>query len=414
MSVTTLTRRRPSGPRVLMVVRLFHPWVGGTERQAQKLARALADDGTDVQVVTGRWFRGTRRHEVIDGIPVTRNHTLWEFFGIKGLRKLGGYLYIVTLVWHLWRRRRTYDVIHVHGLNYHTFGATLAASLLDKPILTKLANSGAASDIDKMRHDRQLKFARLMLRRALSGDRFVALSGAIVDELRAAGVDRHRIVEIPNGVQVSAATRPGYQIVAPARVVFVGRLHPQKGLDTLLTAVQMLLARDPNSIRVHLVGDGPARADLEALVARLAISPHVEFVGSTDDVDAYLDLADVFVLPSRAEGLSNALLEAMAKGLPVVASRIPGNAEVVDSGRDGVLFDVDDPADLAATLQTLIGDQALRERLGRAARRHVVEHFSFAEVARRYRNLYAELCSGDGVIRRDSEMSESQAQEAAR
>ena len=411
--MTPLPGCRPA-PRVLMVVRLFHPWIGGTERQAQKLARALAAGGTDVQVVTGRWFRGTRRHETIDGIPVSRNHTLWEFFGIRGLRKVGGYLYIVTLVWHLWRRRRTYDVIHVHGLNYHTYGATLASAWLDKPIITKLANSGAASDLDKMRHDRQLKFARLMLRRSLTGDRFVALNDVIVDELLAAGVDQHRIIQIPNGVDLPRRARVDYDIDGPARVVFVGRLHPQKGLDTLLTATHTLLAHDPGSIRLYLVGDGPARADLEALAARLGISAEVDFTGSTDDVDAYLDMADVFVLPSRAEGLSNALLEAMAKGLPVAASRIPGNSDVIDSGVNGVLFAVDDPEALASTLRTMIGDRTLRERLGRAARRHVVQHYSFAEVARRYRGLYLQLGRGHGDDIRDGGPLGRIAEEATR
>ena len=163
-------------PRVVMVVRLYHPWVGGTERQAHKLSKQLLARGCRLEVVTGWWFRGTRQREVIDTVPVFRNQTLWEFFGIRGLRKFGGYLYILTLLWYLWRCRAHYDVIHVHGLNYHTFAASIAGRRLGKPTIVKLANSGPASDIVKMREDRQLALARFMLPRALQCDLFVALN----------------------------------------------------------------------------------------------------------------------------------------------------------------------------------------------------------------------------------------------
>ena len=111
-----------------------------------------------------------------------RNQTLWEFFGIRGLRKFGGYLYILSLLWYLWRCRAHYDVIHVHGLNYHTFAASIAGRRLGKRTIVKLANSGPASDIVKMREDRQLALARFMLPRALQCDLFVALNEKVVAE----------------------------------------------------------------------------------------------------------------------------------------------------------------------------------------------------------------------------------------
>jgi glycosyltransferase involved in cell wall biosynthesis len=188
-----------------MVIRLFSPWVGGTQTQALRLARALRDRGVDVRFVTGRWFRGTPREETIDGVPVFRNHTLWEGFGIRGARKFGGYLYLLTLWWHLWRRRDTYDVIHVHGLSYHTFAAVIAGGRLGKPTLTKLANSGSASDIRKMRSDQHLALSRWMLPAALRCDRFVALTETVQRELEEAGVSGARITRIPNGIEPGPA-----------------------------------------------------------------------------------------------------------------------------------------------------------------------------------------------------------------
>lgn len=390
-------RDREAPLRVLMVVRLFFPWIGGAELQAARLARELTRQGIQVQIVTGRWFRGTPRDDVVEGIRVFRNHAMWEFFGIKGLRKLGGYLYIITLLWYLWRRRHTYDVIHIHGLSYHTFAAVVAGRFLGRPTITKLANSGPGSDIRKMRNGDHLALSRLMLPRALQCDRFVALNGEIVRELMISGVPQRRIVRIPNGIDPTVfAEKTSYQLHDPARLLFVGRLHGQKGLDTLLHSLRSVLTRIPGQrVVLQLLGDGPDRAKLEALAGQLGISAHVAFLGSRDDVRAYLSEADIFVLPSRAEGLSNALLEAMSAGLPVVVSRIPGNEEVVDHAENGLLCAVDDAASLASALMTLLDDQALRQALGRSARTTVDREYGLSGVARSYIGLYRELLFGD-------------------
>ncbi len=377
-------------PRVMMVVRLFYPWIGGTERQAHKLARKLLEKQVAVELVTGWWFRGSPAQETLDGIPVQRNFTLWEFLGIKGLRKFGGYLYILTLLWHLWRRRTDYDVIHVHGLNYHTFTAVLAGRLLNKKVISKLANSGHASDINKMREDRQLALARFMLPTALKCDRFVALNEKVVDELTAVHIPNSRIIELPNGVETDAIlAKTSYDLHTPARLIFVGRLHPQKGLDTLLHAVRQLTER--HEICLHLLGDGPLKAELAALAKQLGIAERVLFHGQTDDVLGHLQEADLFVLPSRAEGLSNALLEAMSCGLPVVVSAIPGNVDVIEHNQNGLRFTVDDPGALAQNLASLLTNANQRRQLGRQARQTVEHRYSLSAVADQYIDLYQNL-----------------------
>lgn len=391
------TAHRP--PRVMMVVRLFYPWIGGTERQAHKLARKLVEKQIPVELVTGWWFRGTPQKEQIDGIPLTRNHTLWHFFDIKGFRKFGGYLYILTLIWHLWRRREEYDVIHVHGLNYHTFASVLAGRWLNRKVVVKLANSGPASDIKKMRQDRQLALARYMLSTALESDRFVALNEAVVRELTAAGVSPQKIIELPNGVEVDdIPARSDYQLDDPARILYVGRLHSQKGLDVLLQAFHLLCQQAPGSnVRLQLVGDGPIREELASQAEQLGIAPRVDFHGKTDKVIAQLQRASIFVLPSRAEGLSNALLEAMSCGLPVVVSNVPGNSDVVEHGVNGLLFTVNDPHSLAECMKTLLDKREVRRRLGEAARKGVEREYSLHSVAERYIALYEEMVA-DGQV----------------
>lgn len=389
-----LPTKAQSSPRVMMVARLFYPWVGGAERQAQKLAQTMVEKGTAVEIVTGWWFRGTPRRERLEGVPVYRNQTLWEFFGIKGLRKFGGYLYILSLLRHLRRRRNDYDVIHVHGLNYHTFTAVLAGKWLKRPVICKLANSGEGSDILKMRQDKQLMFSRYMLPTALKCDRFVALNKRVVEELTAVNVPPQRIVELPNGVETDdISPKTTYELHDPARLIFVGRLHPQKGLDTLLQACQELKRVYDGRLQLQLLGDGPLREELEQLAKQLDISDIVQFVGQTDQVISHLQEADIFVLPSRAEGISNALLEAMSVGLPAVVSGIPGNVDVIEDEKCGLLFPVDDSQALASRLHRLLGEAKLRQQLGKQARQRVVERFSLDYVADCYIDLYHTLVS---------------------
>ena len=379
--------------RILMVVRLFYPWVGGAERQAHQLAQKLAEKDIAVELVTGWWFWKTPQSETIDGIAVYRNHTLWNFFGIRGLRKLGGYLYILTLLRHLYRRRKTYDLIHVHGLNYHTFTAVLAGRWFGRKTLTKLVNSGMASDIKKMHHNKLLPLTRYMLPTALRCDCFVALNSTIVQELDAANVPRQNIIALPNGVKTDHITaKPDYTLHDPIRIIYVGRLHEQKGVDVLLRAFQELVRKySTHRFCLQLLGTGPLKNQLHDLATVLGIASQVEFRGQTNQVLEHLQQADIFVLPSRAEGISNALLEAMASGLPVVVSDVPGNTDVIEHIENGLLFNLDDPDSLTDNLILLLKQPGLRERLGANARRTVEDNFDLNYIADRYVSLYQQL-----------------------
>ena len=380
-----------------MVVRLFFPWIGGTEKQAHKLAKMLTAKGLDVEIVTGWWFRNTPQSELIEDVPVFRNLTLWEMFGIRGLRRFGGYLYILTLLWYLGRTRNDYDIIHVHGLNYHTFTSVIAGRWFHKKVIAKLANSGSASDIKKMRREQQLPLERFLIPTALQCDRFVATTGAIVEELKNEGVSAARILELPNGVETDLITpRTSYKLANMIQITFVGRLHEQKGLDVLFLGFSKLVEIFPMlNVKLRLVGDGPLRNDLHALASNLKIDTRVEFVGKTDQVYSYLQETDIFILPSRAEGMSNALLEAMAFGLPVVVSDIPGNVLLVQNEVNGLVFASQNSDALVKTLSLYLMDGSLRERMGRTARKTIEKQYSLQSVADRYMALYNDLLSQD-------------------
>ncbi|EFL52525.1 glycosyl transferase group 1 [Solidesulfovibrio fructosivorans JJ]] len=199
---------------------------------------------------------------------------------------------------------------------------------------------------------------------------------------------------IPNGVDAArfcpdaAATREG-----PVRLLFVGRLVRQKGLDVLLDA----LARLPESacFEATIVGDGPLRGELADRTARLGLKDRVRFAGwvSRADMPDELRRADAFVFPSRDEGMPNAVLEAMASGLAVAATRIAGNEELVLDGETGFLVPPDDAASLAGVLVKLVADRTLCSRLGRAGRERAEREYSWRVVA----GAYADLCRSVGT-----------------
>ncbi len=174
----------------------------------------------------------------------------------------------------------------------------------------------------------------------------------------------------------------------PDRPVFltVARLDVQKGLDVLLEAA----ARIPNA-RFVVAGEGRERARLEAQVAALALDDRVRFLGNRTDVPELLAASDAFVLPSRFEGSSLAVLEAMAAGKPVISSSIGGTNELIVDGESGVLVPPDDAGALAASLERVLAEPGLRSRLGAAAQATVQSHFSASDMAERVMGVYEDI-----------------------
>lgn len=208
-------------------------------------------------------------------------------------------------------------------------------------------------------------------------DRYIAVSGDIASRLRAAfRLPASKVEVVRNGVEPpSVAGGEGSRTV-----LAVARLVPQKGIDVLVRAAAQLDAT------VLVAGDGPERAALEAEAAG-----RVQFLGRRTDVPALLASAGVFVLPSRYEGTSLALLEAMGAGKAVVATAIGGNDELVRDGIDGLLVPPDDADALAAALGRLLDDPQLRARLGAAAAARVAAEFSAAGATERVVSVYREI-----------------------
>jgi glycosyltransferase involved in cell wall biosynthesis len=229
-------------------------------------------------------------------------------------------------------------------------------------------------------------------------------------EIRAASVPADKVRLIYNGIDPkSYAIEKGrsmaqhrtllrHELGIPAQAFLigaVGRLHPQKGLSVLLEAFAAVLEQIPQAWLV-LVGEGELHADLENRASALGISDSTTFAGRREDIPAVLSTLDVFVLPSLWEGLPMALLEAMATGLPVIATEVGGTPEVVVDGETGILIPADDVKSLEQAICILL-DENLRQRLGQAGQARVRKLFSIQHLVEQMEALYAEQLVVEGV-----------------
>lgn len=250
-----------------------------------------------------------------------------------------------------------------------------------------------------------------LLRRAYSPfvNRYVALSGQIESYLTdRVGIARGRVERICNGVDtqrfrpaVQRASIAGSPFADPAAVVIgtVGRLQTVKDQVSLVRAVAIARKQgvDGSALRLLIAGDGPQRAEVESEIRAAGIADITWLAGERSDVPEVMRAIDVFALPSRAEGISNTILEAMASGLPVVATDVGGNAELVVAGQTGALVPAENPDAMAQALLRYTSDAALRQKHGASGRQRVEQNFSIDNMVTRYTQLYESLLRPTGA-----------------
>lgn len=243
----------------------------------------------------------------------------------------------------------------------------------------------------------RLKLHTLMVNVGIA-DVFVAVSEGIGHQARLEGVRASKILVIPNGVtplDIASVDRAQVrkQLQLKANDLFllsVGRLAFQKGQDVLIEAVPALIQHH-TGLTVNLCGDGPQAEHLRARILKLGIADHVKLLGMWGNVAPLLAIADVFILPSRSEGLSRALLEAMAAGLPVVATRVPGVEEVVTDGVHGLLVPSENPSELTKALIQMVDHPEMRKQMGLAARERIMESYTTDIMFNKYYDLMVNL-----------------------
>jgi glycosyltransferase involved in cell wall biosynthesis len=289
-------------------------------------------------------------------------------------------------------RRSHFDVVHSHDL-WSNLLAIPAARLARVPVIIS-----SRRDLGHLAWytPRRRKFLRYL--QSLSTAVLVN-SGQISEQLvREDGFRPEFIRVVHNGIDLDHFSRlvPERGRIFPGMencrlIVCTGNMHSDvKGHPTLIEAARRICSKFPQ-VKFVLIGDGEKRAEFESRVSKFGLQPNFVFLGSRQDVSEILACCDMAVLPSQAEGFSNALLEYMAAGLPTIATDIGGSREVIENGLNGLLVKPNEPAALADAISSLLENPPFAYQLGAAGRERVRRHFDFAQLTSKVDALYTEL-----------------------
>lgn len=369
--------------RVLHVV--SHLGIGGTEHGVLKVMNGLGDDLFEHRICAVR--------NIDPGFASRMNLTSKTY---AAGRAEPGFQFPMFRLAKIMKQFRPHIV---HTRNFGALEAIPAAKMASVPV-TIHSEHGYELEILS-----GLPLRRRLLCRAFYGMAdavFAVTADLLAYHAKQSWLAPEKFRIIYNGVNVnrfSPHPEDGRRIrrelgISTGRVVIgsVGRLVPIKDHLTLLQAAEALACQGKD-VHVLIVGSGPELPRLQKRAASPELEGRVTFFGASDRVHELLNTMDLFVLPSICEGMSNTILEAMATGLPVMATRAGGNSEIVKDGENGRLFAPRDAKGLTQLLVPFIDDPALRHRFGEAARRRVIELFSLTDMMQRYQSLYFELAA---------------------
>jgi glycosyltransferase involved in cell wall biosynthesis len=380
-------------PRVVILTTYFRPVVGGVESNAERFARFLHARRFEVQVVTKRITSVLPDRDTLEGVPIER-------IGPFGERSASGKWRLAMPAFHwLLTNRSRYDVVCC--IDYRGVGvsALAARAVTGHRVLLQAQTPGNLLDPSLL--------ARPFVAVYRHADAFACISHALEKEAIIAGVPAERVHFLPNPVDMTrfrpaeASERDSLREklglpVDSVLCLFVGRLSREKGVMDLMTAWRevrsphgILLVAGPDMTN-HPWDEGYAAREF---AERHHLGPSVRFLGSIDDVAPLLRTADIVVQPSHFEAQGLSAVEALASGVPVIASAVGGLLDFIRDGDNGMLCPPQNPAALATAIRTLVDDSGLRHRLTSRTRRSVADKYDAQKVFGRFADLLSQLAS---------------------
>ncbi len=376
-----------------MLIATFYPTSGGSEISAQRLSRRLIENlGWQVRVLTRRHKHNERSlppRDTVDGLPVVR---------VFSPRKFGAFFHLASGLCHLARFGRG-SIYHAHDTKVSHWLAVIARFLLSGRSIIKLRSG-------RLPYERRLEMSLLRRLHFLIpirlADRIIVVNQEIEEFVQELGVSPDRVVRIPNAVDTKffhpitdrekLNVRNQLGLPNDKRIfLYTGSFRPIKGTDVLLRAWALLPKSMRKTLLLILVGGDKDHDKTSTLLDHLNIYEGVKIVGLKKSIRNYYWAADFFVLPSRSEGLSNALLEAMSCSLPVISSKVGGTLDVLENGVNGILFESEDHEQLAECIIEILQMEDQWVALGAQGRKIVQRYAELDTCTQILSDMYQQL-----------------------
>lgn len=406
--------------KVCLFCRHFYPHVGGNETQTMHLALELIKQGIEVMVVTGRIDKSYDKYEECKGIKIYRvtcNPFYLLIKRISGIvrrktsisiieknsvnveinsfrKKVVHLIYLLDEYVFMWnslnllkRHKSEYDLIHSQMLLNYGYMALCAGLKNQKPVLIKDASLGG---LDHVTLKPNIQRKKEKLRKYAY---FVAISSKIAENLSQQEVPEKNIFKIVNGINIENIDLKNNFNAIPNTLLYVGNFWQGKikGLDVLIRALSILVQRYPD-VKLLVAGKGNIDYYLQ-LALEYKCSSNVEFLGQVNDVDKLYRQCEIFVLPSRQEGMSNATLEAMSYGIPCVVTDVSGSSDQIENGKEGLIVPVEAYKEMAEALCYMLDNPDKAKEMGRAAKRKILTKFDISIVTTDIIGVYHKLVS---------------------
>ncbi|GCF08218.1 glycosyltransferase family 4 protein [Dictyobacter arantiisoli] len=415
-------------PRICVAISTFYPLVGGAETQTLAQCQKLIVAGYQITVITFHHQDFSPVHDNVAGVPVYR--VAGRLIGKRGkyprlIQRILYFMAMIVMTITIWRERKSFDLLQVCQFSLLVLPLSFVCYLAKKPMTIVAISAGGekpaktheparliAGPLDpdtpwlcvdgKTWIDGDLyglqaagnlvvNTTRILLKRIDAV--VIVLSTRMKRYLAANDFDLPGTVIIPNGVDTSRfypIPTEGNLAQQARTVVCVSKARYEKGLDVLLQAWHIVQKQAPDA-RLVIVGSGPVQPQLEQMATALQITASVEFAGLQNNVPGQLHRGLIGILPSRWEGMPNALLEAMACGLACIATRVSGSEDVIQTGINGLLVEPEDYQGMAQALLTLLEAPDLAQSYGKAAAALIIQSYTLEHVLSQYTTLYQKL-----------------------
>jgi len=388
-----------------MLTGAFYPEISGAGLQAKSLVSCLNSKFDFYVLTTCKDFnlptRGITQHIAIYRIMIRPDSIV---------SKISSFFQFLRIFLKI---RKKVDILHLHGFSQKTLLFILLGKMFNKKIIQKMTSAG---DDDPASIGKR-KFGKFMLFFFSKADVFISVSPRLSQEFKHSRLSDRRLLTIPNGVdpeRFRPLKNPESKIILRRKLglpeikkilVFVGFFSQDKGVDLLMDAWKKIRSQEKDNASILFIGSTDTSyfeiktnliKEVNDDIVRYGMKDEIFFVEKTLEIEKYYQAADIFVLPSRREGLPNSLLEAMSSGLACIASRLPGITDyVIKEDKSGVLFEIDDVEDLSKKMLILLQNDFLVSELGKAARDVIIKKFDIKDIARRYEKVYKDLSGND-------------------